>query len=224
MNSIGNISGVNSLSYVSPTTNASPSVGGGDSDGDRGSRGGAGGVGKANFMSAIEQALGQSFSGGTTSTSAVSSSTDPTATAATQDPQAALQSFLHNLFAALHQSGGQGNAPTVGGDKDSDGDGDGAGAVSGGGRHRGGANMTSNLQSLLQQLSAGTQNASPAGQSSGNDALAGLNSSFQSLIASIGSSQGGATASPTLQSFLQNLQQDLSNGQNISGALLSTKA
>jgi hypothetical protein len=52
-----------------------------------------------------------------------------------------------------------------------------------------------------------------------------LNTSFQNLINALNGSQGTSTAgSVTLQSFLQNLLQDLAGGQSVAGAVVNTTA
>jgi hypothetical protein len=224
MSSISSITGGNSLSYLQPTSSGTQRVAGGDSDGDSDGQGGAGNVGKSNFMSAISQALGQ-----TTGTSAATSTSATSGT----DPQAALQGFLQNLFSSLSQANG---TPATGKQKtDADGDG-GRRSVSGVSGQ--GSNISANLQNLLQQLAASSQATSSATGTNAADPLSALNSSFQNLISSITASQGqtattqGQTATtqgqavpvPTLQSFLQNLMQSMGNGQNISGALVSTTA
>lgn len=229
MSSISNIFGSTNAPYVSPTTNATRSVGGGDASGDNDGGSGAGKVGKSNFLNAVEQALGQTLSGGS-GTSPATPASNPTSSAnSTQDPQAALQAFMHSLFAALHQAGGQGNAAATGKGADADGDNDSSSSTSEVGRHHhGGSNLAAGIQNLLQQLSSNsaltTGQSSGTAQGSGTDTLGNLNSSFQNLIDALGASQGQGTQTASLQSFLQNLQQDLSGGQNISGAVVNTKA
>jgi len=219
MSTINNISSSTYVSYVQSTTktNATQSVRGHDGDNDVSS--GAGKIGRSNFMSAIEQALGQTLSGSSGTSPATSASKSTSSSSSTQDPQAALQTFLRSLFAALHQAGGQGKG--VGGDNG------GSPSASRVGHHpRGGSNLAANIQNLLQQLSSSNQSTSTTGQGSSTDAISNLNSSFQNLIDTINKSQGqgASAASPTLQAFLQHLQQDLSSGQNISGAVVSIKA
>lgn len=176
-------------------------------DSDRG----AGGIGKSNFVNAIMQALGQ----GATGTQA-SSGTAPSATAtaaASTTPQAALQSFMQTLSAALGQTNGG----------DSDGDKDDGKQVSGGGRQ--GSNMTASIQNLLQQLSTNSPATPETSASPATDILGTLNTSYQNLMTSMNSAQGQTPAStPTLPSFLQNFMQNMNNGQNISGAMISTQA
>ena len=224
MSSISNISSLSNLLNLQPASSAPQRVGAGDSDGDGDNSRGAGGVGKSNFMNAIQQALGQSVPGSlSTSSSSATSATAPTS--ATQDPQAALQAFLQNLLASL----GQTNASPVGGSQaagsDADGDSDGSKSVSGVGRH--GSNISANIQNLLQQLTASNPNTPASTQSNDTDPVAKLNSSFQNLMNSLNVAQGQNTSganAPTLQTFLQNLYQDMGNGQNISGALVSATA
>lgn len=232
MSSINNISGLNNTFPLQQTSNTSQRVGG-DSDGDSDRSKGAGGIGKSNFMNSIAQALGQSMPSNVGTSTATTSPGSALSSGATQDPQVALQAFLQNLFASLGQANGsQANGSQATGG-DSDGDSDSGKSASGVGRHRhGSSNMTTNIQNLLQQLSssnqsasAGSKDASPNIQST--DTLNNLNSSFQSLMNSLNASQGQSaptTNAPTLQAFLQNLFQDMGGGQNISGALVSTKA
>ena len=99
MSDISSISGLGSLSNVLPTSNKNRMAGGRGNDGDNDGSKVSGGVGRANFMSAIEQALGQSLS---RSAGAVTAAVTPNSASATnpaKDPQSALNPFLHNLFA-----------------------------------------------------------------------------------------------------------------------------
>jgi len=225
MSSIGNVSGATNVSYLQPATNSAQSVARSDSDGDNDSSSGVGKVGKSNFLNAIEQALGQSMPGSTATSSATSASNSTSPSVSTQNPPAALQTFLHSLFAALHQGSGRGSAAVASG---SDSNNPGVSSTPTVGRHHhGDSNLAANIQGLLQQLSSGSQGSSTNSSSGSNDAIGTLNSSFQNLINTINTSQAqGATsaAAPSLQSFLQNLLQDMSGGQSISGAVVSTKA
>ncbi len=230
MSDISSISGLGSLSNVLPTSNKNRMAGGRGNDGDNDGSKVSGGVGRANFMSAIEQALGQSLS---RSAGAVTAAVTPNSASATnpaKDPQSALNPFLHNLFAALNQASGPGAGTSATNNPSNMGN----PSVSGvGHHHHGGSNLTENIQSLLQQLSSSSQNTSSSnsGMSSSNpirgtDAISNLSSSFQGLMSAVDTSQGRGPSSttPNLQSFLQNLLQDLKGGQNISGAVISTKA
>jgi hypothetical protein len=230
MSDISSISGLGSLSNVLPTSNKNRMAGGRGNDGDNDGSKVSGGVGRANFMSAIEQALGQSLS---RSAGAVTAAVTPNSASATnpaQDPQSALNPFLHNLFAALNQATGSGNGASATDNPSNMGN----PSVSGvGHHHHGGSNLTANIQSLLQQLSSSSQSTSSinsststSNQTSGADALSNLSSSFQGLMSAVDTSQGRGASStaPSVQSFLQNLLQDLKGGQNISGAVISTKA
>ncbi len=197
------ISGLSALASLPSLLSSGAQRVSGDADGDHGQES----IGKSNFMNAVNQALDQSLSGSASKTP-VSHKTAATTTA--QDPQVALQGFLHNLFSSLSQVSGN--------TADQD------GAVSNvGSRH--GSHIASSLQSLLHQLSSTTGSSSASANSSGGS-LSHLDSSFQNLIASINSAQGQAASAsqPTLQTFLQNLMQDVGNGQNISGTIVSTKA
>ena len=230
MSDISSISGLGSLSNVLPTSNKNRMAGGRGNDGDNDGSKVSGGVGRANFMSAIEQALGQSLSRSAGAVTAAVTPNSPSATNPVKDPQSALNPFLHNLFAALNQAWGSGNGASATDNPSNMGN----PSVSGvGHHHHGGSNLTENIQSLLQQLSSSSQNTSSSnsGMSSSNpirgtDAISNLSSSFQGLMSAVDTSQGRGASSttPSVQSFLQNLLQDLKGGQNISGAVISTKA
>ena len=231
MSVISSISGLGSLSNVLPTSNKNRMAGGRGNDGDNDGSKVSGGVGRANFMSAIEQALGQSLSRTAGAVTAAVPPNSASATSPAQDPQSALNPFLHNLFAALNQATGSGNGASATDNPSNMGN----PSVSGVGHHHhhGGSNLTASIQSLLQQLSSSSQSASSSNSStsinsqiSGTDAISNLSSSFQGLMSAVDTSQGrGASATaPSVQSFLQNLLQDLKGGQNISGAVISTKA
>ena len=230
MSDISSISGLGSLSNVLPTSNKNRMAGGRGNDGDNDGSKVSGGVGRANFMSAIEQALGQSLSRSAGAVTAAVTPNSPSATNPVKDPQSALNPFLHNLFAALNQARGSGNGASATDNPSNMGN----PSVSGvGHHHHGGSNLTENIQSLLQQLSSSSQNTSSSnsGMSSSNpikgtDAISNLSSSFQGLMSAVDTSQGRGASSttPSVQSFLQNLLQDLKGGQNISGAVISTKA
>ena len=230
MSDISSISGLGSLSNVLPTSNKNRMAGGRGNDGDNDGSKVSGGVGRANFMSAIEQALGQSLSRSAGAVTAAVTPNSPSATNPVKDPQSALNPFLHNLFAALNQATGSGNGASATDNPSNMGN----PSVSGiGHHHHGGSNLTANIQSLLQQLSSSSQSTSSSNSSMsssnsirGTDAISNLSSSFQGLMSAVDTSQGrGASATaPSVQSFLQNLLQDLKGGQNISGAVISTKA
>ncbi len=200
------ISGLSALASLPSLLSSGAQRVSGDGDGDHGKES----VGKSNFMDAVTHALDQSLSGSSAKTH-VSHKTQAAPDASTQDPQVALQGFLQNLFSSLSQASGNT------GDQD--------GSVSGVGGSHHGSHIAQNLQNLLQQLSSTTGGSSTAASSSGHS-LSQLNSSFQNLVSSINSAQGqGASApQPTLQTFLQNLMQDVGNGQNISGTIVSTQA
>ena len=230
MSDISSISGLGSLSNVLPTSNKNRMAGGRGNDGDNDGSKVSGGVGRANFMSAIEQALGQSLSRSAGAVTAAVTPNSPSATNPVKDPQSALNPFLHNLFAALNQARGSGNGASATDNPSNMGN----PPVSGvGHHHHGGSNLTANIQSLLQQLSSSSQSTSSSNSSMsssnsirGTDAISNLSSSFQGLMSAVDTSQGRGPSSttPNLQSFLQNLLQDLKGGQNISGAVISTKA
>jgi phage-related minor tail protein len=59
------------------------------------------------------------------------------------------------------------------------------------------------------------------------EALSKLTSSFDNMIQAVNSYLGTSSSNailPTLQSFLQNLLQDLHSGRSIAGAMINTQA
>jgi FlxA-like protein len=150
----------------------------------------------SNLPNAITEALAHSLSDSNTETtnntavSGINLSSD-------QTPQAALHTFMQNLFTALGQESSTTSA-------------------------KGGSNLSGNLQSLIRQLNSNVQ--FDATDAQGTLPLQNLNSSFQNLVGLLNAAQAhNATGTTTLHAFLQNLAQDLSNGQNISGAILDTE-
>ncbi len=197
-----------------------------DGDGD-GSR--VAGPGGGKIANAIGLALSQLGITPANGTAASSSATDGTgaAAAAGQDPQQAASAFAHALFAAIHgQIGAQGGTDTTAAGADS-------GAPVAHHHHRGGgagSKVESGLQNLIQQLSSGagtgtgtsaSGTAAPASGTAGTagDALATLQSTFDSLL----SANGGTGGKATLTNFLQTLAQDL-QGASSAGNAVSTKA
>ena len=181
------ISGIQNSQYLSQvfqTSQTNPSTAmGGDGDGD----GSAGRAGNSTFASALMNALSQS---GITVGSTSSGTTTPSS-GASQSPQQALQSFMQNLFAALHaQSSGQ--------NQTGENDRSGAAAAGAMGSHHGGiGKMEANLQSLIQQLSSGTS-MSPVDAS--------LQQSYQNLIGTQGATGNQSSLTSLLQTLSQNLQ------------------
>ena len=167
-NALSGISNLSSLFQLSSTTGTSQ-VSGTDSDGDNDGSGVSGSSrrGGGRFAEALSQAFAQigvnlqtSNSGSTSSTGSSSSTTG----SATTDPTQALQTFMQDLFAAMHNESAGGsiasNAPSAS-NTDSDGDNDASSASSTSGasghhhHHHGGlSSMENNLQSLIQQLSS----------------------------------------------------------------------
>jgi hypothetical protein len=143
--------------------------------------------------------------------------------ASPQNLQQAMGVFMHNLFAALHARGG---APAQAGgsaDKAADAENSASGPVQangGGHHHHGGAGrLESGLQSLIQQLSSTSGQASGGtgnqGASSSNPALDALQNSFDNLLAADGAAPGSASLSSFLQSLEQRLPGAPSNGNAI---------
>jgi len=120
---------------------------------------------------------------------------------AAADVRHALHAFMHSLFQALRQESG--------GDQ---------GSSAGGTPQSGYANLTSDLQGLLQDLSS-------AGSNSSSAAVSNLKTAFQNLLQALegGSSSSSAATQPTLQTFVQDLLQNLSGERSTSPAT-STQA
>ena len=180
------------------------------------------------FFLALTQALSQTGvtlgAGGAATPSG--SSTGAAASSSTADPAQALAAFMHSLMAALHAENGQSaSGGQAGADSDGDNDGSGAGAVHGHGRHHG--NLQTDLQNLIQQLSAATDASSTSGttgtstssSSTADPSLTGLEQSFQNLVGAFGSGSGTAGLQGFLQAFGNNLQ-----GTALDGNVVSAKA
>jgi hypothetical protein len=216
MSTVGNLAGVSSVSYIQPSSSPVQPIGGGDSDGDT-YAGGAGQAGRAsNLLQAIGQSLGQ-LGVNTTPLSAPASVTaaQPNETNPNQNAQGALQSFVKSLLVALHQSDGNDGVSVTDQDSDSD------GSVPTPATGKGGRGLASKIQGLLQQISSGNQNAA---QNTASGPLGDLNTSFQNLLGALNTSSGSqAQSAPTLQSFLQNLMQELGSGQDITGVAVNVK-
>ena len=216
MSAINNIYGGNiSTGALASLTSVGQANAGMDTDGDNdGSRGVRGAGGGGMFSSAIIQALSQlgvsavpSVAGTSAGNGASTSTTAADGTASsTQDPKSAMHQFMHDLFAALQAAGSQAttNTPT-----DSDGDNDGSSAsgvssANSGNRHDAWVSGIENkLHSLIQQLSS-TDSSSSTGAT--GSAVSALQTDFQNLVGTLGTTGGGATLSSFLQAVAQNLQ------------------
>ena len=176
-------------------------------------------------LSAFFQTLSQIDQGGKSNHSAVSSNTSggvpvPTAQdSLTPLNTTALQEFTYSLFQNL-----QGRAPNTPGVPVEPGLGPLPTVTPG-------PNTTylNNLPTKLSSLSATLKSANPTG---GANSLEGLKAAYQSLLNSIGTTQGSAgvdsTNSASLASFLEQMSQNL-QAQNVTsispkGSLLDTKA
>lgn len=121
MSSISTITSFNNLS-LQHTSNATQSARRHDSDSDDNDSKRSGRAGRSNFLVALEQALIQTLSNGSNTSSSGTSSTASTSNSApatdspsttgssttlgsTQSPQESLKAFIHSLFAALHAGG-----------------------------------------------------------------------------------------------------------------------
>lgn len=189
-------------------------IGGVDSDGDNdgsGSAGRARGGGARAFMQSVFQALSQlglitpnqgtgsgaSATQASTDTSAASAASTNSPPGGQQDVRHALHAFMHSLFHALRGiESAQGSASS--GSAQSD--------VAATGSQPKYGTFTSALQTLLQGLGAsGTASATNGNESD-------LQAAFQNLVQALGATgSSGSSTSPTLQSFLQALLQDLNS-------------
>lgn len=216
MSTINNLSGVNSMLSPQISSGTVSPIGGGDSDGDTAASSAARAGRASNFLQAIGQSLERlgvntaSLSAPVSVTAAQANETNPN-----QSAQGALQSFVKSLLGALHQADENDGTPTT--DKDNDTDISGATAKAG----RKGSGLVAKIQNLIQQIYAASQN--PA-QNAASGSLNELNASFKNLLDALSKSPASSSQNaPTLQAFLQNMVQDLGNGQSISGAAVDTK-
>lgn len=176
------VSSVSHSLYLQQLTSTSTSTGKAGSGAADRCAGSAGGQGTGNsFVQSLQQALSKLNGGG----SSVSNS---------GNAQAAIQAFLQQLLAALHQAGtGAQHAA-----KASDGDGDDGvqSASSTTGTQTSGYNGTiqADLQSLIQQVSASS--------ASGG----GLQQSFQNMLSAMGANSSTDTLGGFLQSIASNMQ------------------
>ncbi|MBF0487485.1 MAG: hypothetical protein HQK98_04925 [Nitrospirae bacterium] len=199
--------GVAYTSYLQSTllqvTQNTGTTQGADGNNDNGKVGGSKGGGHNNaFVNSIMETLSQlgitpNIQSGSTpaTTSAADTGNDNTQSGANSDKQA-LHAFMHSLFHALNQNAPAAQAQTATG-----------GAPSASDNY---ANLTTNLQNLLQSL-----NSSTAG--GGNSQL---NSAFKNLIQTLQANSGATGAGnatsgslTSLQAFLQALIQNLPNQQ-----------
>ncbi len=193
--------------------------------------------GPSALMDAVFSALSQAgVTGSTANSSAPPSSATPSSSG--QDPLQALGAFMHNLFASLQSQGGQAATPSAqppaqgGGDADGDHDGSAAASVSApsGGHHHhhgggGASQIESNLQSLIQQVSAsapGTAATSSSGAIAASP-IASTSSTLQQSYQNLLSALGVSGSSSSLSSFLQALSQNL-QGMSSSGNVVNTQA
>lgn len=216
MSTINNLSGVNSVLYPQIPSGAASPIGGGDSDGDTNASSAARAGRASNFLQIIGQSLGRlgintaSLSAPASVTAAQANETNPN-----QSAQGALQSFVKSLLDVLHQTDENEGVSTT----EKNNDRDGKGADTRAGQKKNG--IVARIQNLIQQISAASQNTA---QNTTSDSLNDLNSSFQNLLDALNEpSASSPQNAPTLQALLQNMVQDLSNGQSVSGATIDTK-
>ena len=168
-----------------------------DPDGGGRIRGGFGALITSIFEALGQAGVGQPAQSGQTSSSTQTSDSSGSGSSA-QSPLQALESFLQTLFQALAGEPGGGQSSN--------------GSASSGHHHHGG--LVAKLQALLQDV-GGNSSSSDTNQGNTSD----LSSAFQNLVSALGGSASGAGA-PTLQSFLQNLIQDLqSHGGSSTAAM-----
>jgi hypothetical protein len=149
------------------------------------------------------------FPGSTNGAAAALSAASVAAPAATTAAKSAqdLQSFMATLIQALHQAGGAGGSA--------------ASTQGSHGRHGGHGHVSTQLQSLLQEIDGSTGVAG-----TGSQGVSKLETSFQSLMQDLSSgATAGASASqsstPSLQGFLQTLLSNLqTQGSTQSAGLL----
>lgn len=174
MTSINTIA--NNPMNLQPSTGQAP-VRGGDGDGDRGIEPGSAQGRTTSFTQSLQQALSQLNGGSSIITS--------------NGAQAAIQSFMQHLLAALHQAGTGISQPP-------DGNGDGvAGASAAQARRHGGyqhGTIQGDLQSLIHQVSASSSSST------------GLQQSFQGMLNAMGANDGSNTLNGFLQSLAANMQ------------------
>lgn len=178
------------------------------------------GVQGGGLFNAVVQSLQQIGAVGQTGSSSSSSSSDSSDSTSTQDPAQALASFMQSLMAALHaQNTSANNTSNDGGG--SQGSGSTSGVSRGGGHHH--HHMKADLNSLIQQVSSGSDSDSTASSTNATDASASattdLESSFQNLMSSLGQSGSSADLNQFLKAFSGNVQ-DLGPAGNV----VSTKA
>ena len=191
----------------------------GDNDGSRAAAANDGAGGPRAFLDAVFQALSQAGVSGNTvtpPTSEVNSSTT-TQPSSTQNPLQALGTFMHDLLSALQAQGGQ-SASQGGSDSDGDSNGSGsAGASAASGTHRhhhggGLAHVESNLQGLIQQLSASSSGSSATTAATSTNSTSTLQQDYQNLLSSLGASGDSSSLASFLQALSQNLQSIGSSG------------
>lgn len=229
--SIDAISGISNSYQVSHTCsggnrNSIGSDGDGDNDSDRGGR--AGSVRGGGFMSAIMQSLSQLDESSTSPAQGISlrDATNSTANASSSNAsgsQAALHTFMHDLFAVLHSQGVNGQGTALG---TSDGTTYAPAQGHGHHHHDGGSinEIEGKLQNLIQQLSSSgstqtdTSTATPTAANSSetnvDSSLSTLQSDFKNVLSSMGISGDKESLSDFLKSVSQNLQGS-SSGLNI---------
>ena len=233
MSSINNVPSQNYPSWLQQASNSNTQIGGNNGNVDTRN------VRNSNFINEITQAIEQSLSGSSTASPSTTASSSSTSASSTQSSEAAVQAFLQNLFAALGQANGAASTSngttaastgtTTAGSVTATTGSDGSSSPSGveHHHHHGGSQIASDVQNLLQQLTASSQTSSASTPNGGNTTLSNLNSSFQNLVTSLEATQGqnaSTSNSPTLQSFLQNLYQNMGNGQQINGGAVNIQA
>lgn len=166
------------------------------------------------FMQAVQQAFSQMGINLPTPSSAVSSGQQNQASGGSVSGSQAIaqdmHQLMHDLFAALRQ--GQSSAGAA---ADRDHDRSPSSAV-----NAGYANFSSGLQGLVQQLASGS--------TSTNGPLSALQTDFATLLTEVQKQSGGnsnaagsatTSQSPTLQSFLQNLLNNLAGQSPVAAAV-----
>lgn len=171
-----------------------------------------------NSQAAAASTNATTTAGSTSASSTSSAATAATDSSATHDVGTAVRAFMHALFQAAQADGSGGMVSQT------------TAVTATGGQAYG--DMSSKLQDVLQNLAGGATGGSVAASASstGSSADASLDTAFQNLLQSLGSStatNGDSSTLPvSLQSFAQDLLQNLRTGASNpfenAGSLTST--
>ena len=166
--------------------------------------------GGSDFMKAIEQALSQmglNLNPQSPSSPQTTSGTDndgsSSSSSVTGNSRQALHAFMHDLFNTLKtvqaQTSGTTSSNTASGSYSS--------------------NLTNGIQDIINALGGSSPATGTTASTTQNGNLTTLQSDFQNLVTSLGGSPSTGTQSSDLQTFLQNLVQNISTQQASSTAI-----